>query len=253
MKFRGRIKIWLRVLFSLIRVPFGVRARVLTPDKTADAVISGRSLIRLGDGELRILRGLSIGFEEPHAELIRELTQIKDDFSRMGNECPYLLCVPRKFMNASALSLAKKRSYVSSWAEARLYFKKNFSRSVTYGDAFIFSKDYTAESDRILASLSRRAIVFVHNSEGCFYDFARRHGGDVHFVRCPERSAYEKIDEIESEIYSLTEKNGYTPDGVSLIVSAGPCAKPLVHRACKRGYHAIDAGHLFDYPLEDMK
>ena len=253
MRLRERIGIRIRVLFSLLRVPFGVRAKILTPSETADAVASGKSLIRIGDGELRLMRGLSLGFENPSDGLLSELELVKDTYSRMGEDCPYLLCVPRKFMKASALSLMKKRQYVSSWAEARLYFKRRFSTSVTYGDAFIFSKDYKAECDRILGYLKGRPVIFVHNSKECFKRFKQTHGGEVHYIACPTEFAYERIDEIEAEIYSVAQKNGYSPKDVCLVISAGPCAKPLVMRTSNRGYQAIDTGHLFDSPLEDMK
>ncbi|MBQ8290035.1 MAG: DUF1792 domain-containing protein [Clostridia bacterium] len=253
MRLFTRIGIRIRVLFSLLRVPFGARAKILTPSETADRITEGKSLIRIGDGEMRLMRGLSLGFEVPSDGLVSELKEVREIFSRMGDGCPYLLCVPRKFMNASALSLMKKRHYVSSWAEARFYFKRHFSRSVTYGDAFIFSKDYPTECDRILTYLGQRPVIFVHNSRECFERFKEAHGGAVHYLPCPDTLAYEKIDELESAVYSIAQDNGYGPGDVRLVVSAGPCAKPLVMRTSKRGYQAIDTGHLFDRPLEDMK
>ena len=236
MRLSERIGIRTRVLFSLLRVPFGARAKILTPSETADRITEGKSLIRIGDGEMRLMRGLSLGFEVPSDGLVSELKEVREIFSRMGDGCPYLLCVPRKFMNASALSL-----------------KRHFSRSVTYGDAFIFSKDYPAECDRILTYLGQRPVIFVHNSRECFERFKEAHGGAVHYLPCPDTLAYEKIDELESAVYSIAQDNGYGPGDVRLVISAGPCAKPLVMRTSKRGYQAIDTGHLFDRPLEDMK
>ncbi len=253
MNFFERTAVKLRVLFALAACPTKTKAKILDANQTADAVISGKSLIRLGDGEMRIMRGLSIGYQDYTDELFSEFCAIRDTAECLGDGCPYLLCVPKRFMSASSLSLLKKRKYASSWAEARLYFKRKFPKSFTYGDAFVFSVENRGEYERIFTSLCQRNVIFVHNDEIYASTFARQYGASVHFIPCPKRNAHSSAREIEMAILDMIASSAWKQDEVSVIISAGPCAKALVLRLSLKGYHAIDAGHCFDYPLEDMK
>ena len=76
-----------------------------------------------------------------------------------------MLAVPKRYMQCSGIKLCKKRVLVSSWAESRRYFKKNFDRTLIYGDAFLFELN----NKEIYKNLwnekpEEKTIIFVHNN-----------------------------------------------------------------------------------------
>ena len=156
-------------------------------------------------------------------------------------------------MQVSGFGLMKKRVYVSSWAESRLQFKRNFRRDIKYGDSFLFEKkNREIYSKRWSREESPENVIFVHNSEECAVAFGETYKKQVSFVKCPPRDAFEKTFEIEKEILGIIEKNRWGADDFSLAISAGPAGKVLVYRLSKLGYYAIDAGHCWDDPLEGL-
>lgn len=137
-----KIKIWIRVLYSLSMTFFGVKSNVLDAEDTVQKILEGKSLIRFGDGEFGIYRGKNIHYQQYSNDLKEKFEEIKETFESEDDTCPYLLAVPKKFIQCAGTSLCKKRVLVSSWAEARYYFKKNFDLTKTYAPHFQISQTY---------------------------------------------------------------------------------------------------------------
>lgn len=246
-----RIKIWISVLYSLSMTFFGVKSNVLDAEDTVQKILEGKSLIRFGDGEFGIYRGKNIHYQQYSNDLKEKFEEIKETFESEDDTCPYLLAVPKKFIQCAGISLCKKRVLVSSWAEARFYFKKNFDLTKTYGDAFLFERKNVSVYEKIWnAENDRKKIIFIHNSEVYAEQFQKKYNRKVWFVQCPSRNAFEKIEELRNAINSLIELHNLGKDEVQIVVSAGPAGKVLVYEFSEKGYQSIDAGHCWDEPLE---
>ena len=246
-----RIRIWIRVMFSLLVTFPGVRSKILTPEETADQIIKGRSLIRFGDGEFGIYKGKDIHYQKYSKELGVCFNKIKDDYEQMGNACPYLLAVPKKYMQCSSLELCKKRVLVSCWSEARYSYRKHFNRSLTYGDAFLFERSNVSIYDQIWENkASAKNIVFVHNNPMYAEIFARKYSKNVYFVKCPPKNSFDSIDDIYRSVLEKIRTSNKSKSDVQIVISSGPTGKVLVHRFSMEGFHCIDAGHCWDDPLE---
>ncbi len=245
-----RIKCWIRVILALIRVPFGVNSSILSAEQTVREIKRGKSLIRFGDGEFGIYQGKSIHYQPYSQELKEEFIKIKQSYENSSEDCPYLLAVPKKYMQDTALSLCKKRVVAASWAQARLYFKKNFNLHLSYGDAFLFEKANRNIYGEIWNDDSNRKIIFVHNNADYADYFSKSYKKQVLFVKCESQNAFSKIESLEKEIKRVIIENSLEREQVQLVVSAGPAGKVLVYRFSLEGYHCIDAGHCWDNPLE---
>lgn len=252
MKITQRFFIWLRVINSLIKTFGGVPCNILCAEDTADFIMSGKSLIRFGDGEIGIYRGKSIHYQPYSSELNQAFIKIKETYEKMGDECPYLLALPRKYMKCNGLELCKKRVLVASWAEARLFFKNSFDLSCLYGDAFLFEKKNKEIYNKIWLEVQDREIIFVHNNSIYAREFEATYGLTVTFIECPSKDAFAKIDEIENKIQSVISNIIKARDKtiIQIVISAGPAGKVLAYRLSLNGYQCIDAGHCWDDPLE---
>ena len=253
MNYKKRIKIWLSVLKSLIATFSGVNGQYLDAEMTVSLVSRGKSLIRLGDGEFGIYREKDIHYQRWSPELQKMFEIIKNDYETNSEHCPYLLAVPRRFMTVNGFQLAKRRVYVSSWAESRYDFKKNFKHDIPYGDAFLFDKNNRGIYSEIWDNPAcPENVIFIHNSESYARYFADTYHKNTVFVQCPPRNAFEDIDKLQAQVMAVIEENGWGRGCVMLTISAGPAGKVLVYRFSKQGYWCIDAGHCWDEPLEGI-
>lgn len=247
----NRINIWLKVIYSLFATFTGVKSHILNAEETTERLLNGKSLIRFGDGEFGIYRGKNIHYQSWSKELQEAFCQIKNDFEKERENCPYILAVPKKYMQCSSLCLCRKRVLASSWAESRLFFKNNFNLNIEYAEAFLFEKS----NEPIYSKLwnvtdDLRTIIFVHNNDLYAELFRKKYNRNVIFVKCPSKNAFEKIENIQLHIESVIDNNNFSPIDVQLVISAGPAGKILVYYFANKGYFCIDAGHCWDKPLE---
>lgn len=229
----------------------GVKSNICDAEDTVARIINGKSLIRFGDGEFGIYQGADIHYQQWSEALLNEFITIKNRFEQQGDNCRFLLAVPKKYMQCSGVELGKRRVLVSSWAQSRLFFKKRFDRTLTYGDSFLFEKKNKAVYSRIWQQPGdKRTVVFVHNNAGYARDFARTYDREVIYVECPSFDAFCTVDSLTDNIIAAVRNNGLTNDNVQIVVSAGPAGKVAICRLSALGYHCVDAGHCWDDPLD---
>jgi len=247
----SRIKIWLKVLSAYLQTFRGVKCSIYDSEETVAAILNGKSLIRFGDGEFGIYQGADIHYQPWSDNLKKEFEAIKTDFETGGKHCQYLLAVPKKYMQCSGIELGRKRVLVSSWAESRLYFKKNFNLNMRYGDSFLFEKKNKQIYSQIWNQLGDlREIIFVHNNAKYAKHFSLTYNRSVIYVPCPAYDAFSKVDQIMSDIILEINTRCLTRADVQIVLSAGPAGKVMAYHLSKAGYHCIDAGHCWDDPLE---
>lgn len=246
-----RVEIWIKVILSLLATFNGVENNILDAETTVEKINAGKSLIRFGDGEFGIYKGKNIHYQKWSDKLLCEFEKIKSDFEKEPDKCPYLLALPKKFMSCKGYELAKKRVYVSSWAQSRYQFKREFDTSLAYGDSFLFEKKNKDIYARLFTGdKTARNVIFIHNNESFANAFAKQYGKNVFFVACPSSNAFEQVEAIEECIEKTITDNSLSKDNVLLVISAGPAGKVIVYRYSNKGYHCIDAGHCWDDPLE---
>lgn len=248
-----RIGIWFKVIIAFLFSFCGSKKKIYSPEETVEKIIEGKSLIRFGDGEFGIFHDKDIHYQKWSPQLKEAFARIKEDFENFGEDCPYLLAVPQKFMKVSGFQLLKKRVYVACWAQARYDFQQNYRKDRVYGDAFLFEKN----NREIYSEIWKRDacppnVIFVHNNEKYARFFAETYQKNTVHVACPSKNAFEQLDEMEKEILTVIEKNDWTNKDVTLAVSAGPAGKVLVYKFSKLGYQCVDAGHCWDDPLEGI-
>lgn len=253
MKRYERVEIWGRVLHCFLQSFKGCTDSILSPEETIELLFRGKSLIRFGDGEFGIYRQKNIHYQKWSPELQAAFEAIKDEYEADYQHCSYLLAVPKKFLTVNGFRLMKKRVYVSSWAESRYDFKKNFRHDILYGDSFLFEKSNKEVYSRIWKNeVCPENVIFIHNSEVYAEYFKNTYNKKITFIQCPPRNSFEKLGELEAYVRNTIEENHWTPNDVMLTISAGPAGKVLAFRMSKSGYWCIDAGHCWDDPLEGI-
>ena len=251
MSYINRVKIWFNVIYSLFATWRGVKSNILSAEETVEVLNQGKSLIRFGDGEFGIYRGKDIHYQKWSSNLKKDFISIKKSFEQYPGRCPYILAIPKHYMQCGSLELCKKRVLASSWAESRLFYKRNFNLNLMYGDSFLFEKANASIYAKLWNNIDdKRTIIFVHNNPSYADEFAKRFKRKVLFVKCPAKDAYAAIEKLLNSILQTISLNDLSINTTQVVISAGPAGKVLVYRLSKAGYSCIDAGHCWDEPLE---
>lgn len=218
---------------------------VASVDDTLDALLlTNKSLIRFGDGELRILIGKGIGFQESDEELRLRLMEILSS----KNET-VLLAVPGPLGDEYQFLTPKAREWWrKSVQNEKYYWNKYLSRKRQYYNAlvsrFYVGVDKREDSERIIKKLKllweRKRLLIIEGNltkNGVGNDLFNG-AKEVKRILCPAKNAFRSYNKI------LEQGQKYGGDFDLILISLGPTAKVLAYDLNKSGYRAIDIGHI---------
>lgn len=203
------------------------------------------SFLRYGDGEIAIMQGKSIPFQEYNSELAQKLKNIlktKEKGIKVG--IPYYYMHPvaslNEFTKKFARALPAQRKFLcrncnkdTIYIDTALtqvyqtYQEYNFAKYYERMQNLLKNKDVTVVcGEGVLDRLEYKALDVCHS---------------VEYVYAPSMNAYSQYDTILKMVLGK-DKNRL------VCVVLGPAAKALVYDLAKAGYQAWDMGHYFkDY------
>ena len=200
------------------------------------------SVARFGDGEMDIITGHSIPYQDYDENLANELKNI---ISLESNES-LVVCLSDVFEGLDRYN----QSAVDFWKQHlnnNYVHYKSLCKAPWYGSTFI-SRPYMDLVDKSLSKMyfkniknlwDKRDILIVEgvNSRSGVGNDLFDNANSVERIICPSKNAYSKIDEIESLI------EGHAKNKLVLLI-LGPTAKVLAYRLSNKDYQAIDMGHI---------
>jgi hypothetical protein len=208
--------------------------KILNEQQTLDAALSGVSLSRFGDGELRLATGGTASSQRNTSpQMMRELAAI------LAVETPGLLvCIPD--FNAHGPRRAAWQKYVEP-RYAKLYGKQ------TYGSAFVTRPDNAPwinvpEYWELVRNLWRdKDVTLVVGDRKSITEQVLQGNACARSIRTvwgPRVEAYAEIDRIERDVMQAHRSGG------TVIICLGVTATILAWRLAKRHVHALDLGHI---------
>lgn len=200
------------------------------------------SVARFGDGEMDIITGHSIPYQDYDENLANELKNI---ISSESNES-LVVCLSDVFEGLDRYN----QSAVDFWKQHlnnNYVHYKSLCKAPWYGSTFI-SRPYMDLVDKSLSKMyfkniknlwDKRDILIVEgvNSRSGVGNDLFDNANSVERIICPSKNAYSKIDEIESSIEKHAENK-------LVLLILGPTAKVLAYRLSNKDYQAIDMGHI---------
>lgn len=196
--------------------------KVVDEDTTLDILLSGRSISRIGEGELRLVTGTGIKSQKYDSKLAYEMRQI------MGEKSDAYVCLPRLWPEMPNYGFWLKFN--------RAEYAKHY-RLKEYGSAFITRPDMANHIDRqnywkrISTVWTDHAVTLV--SHGMVLKMPE--ASNVKLIKAPAINAYSDIDKIEEEIGK--------PSG-PIMLCLGATATVLAARLSSKNLWALDLGHL---------
>lgn len=219
------------------------KLKVRSLDETIDMLLNtDKSLVRFGDGEIRLMEGDSLPLQQGSAEIAEALKRVitqKNDGLEIG--------IPDIFQS---LDMYRNKSK-AFWKEHLVFYRKKyesvFDADREYYDAFFSRLHYmyadwdlsTARFERIRQIWAGRDVLVIESKSA--------HTGvdndllglckSVKRIIGPEKNTFSVIDSIKSHVLEY-------PKNILILISAGPAAKPLAADLVLAGYRVIDIGSL---------
>lgn len=202
------------------------------------------SLSRMGDGELTVIYGSTLGFQSQNRELGKRLEWV------MNQDCEtLLLCIPDTFVKLRRYNVVEQNFWEAHHYYNRMKWYKHLKPDKRYGNTFL-SRFYSMEFDKDLSShrielLKRlwdnRDIIFVEGKDtkmgvgNDLFDNAQ----SIRRVLCPSRDAFSNYYTILNYISNLSHH-----DNDLYILALGPTATILAVDMHNMGLQALDMGHM---------
>lgn len=228
-------------ILSFSRKPLNVK----NADETIDKLLAGDfSLSRFGDGEIGMLNGGNIIFQENSRELTLKLRQVLSDNDIQN----HITGLPYGFVNVSILR-ADAKIYVKKYLlkmshiiykcinKNKIYYDTGVTR--IYADMEDRSKA-RGQFERIKEIWVNKKILVVEGEKsrlGIGSDFFSK-STSIRRILAPSFNAFNKYGEILEAI-----KNNWK-EGEIVIIALGPTATILAYDLAKLGIRALDFGHI---------
>ena len=220
-------------------------------DETLDYIIKNKSsLVRFGDGEINMLAGHSIPYQDYDEELVSIMRDIIGQESRED----LVVCLPDAFTD---------RFKFTSWAipfwkdhmDHYMDFYRELCSDSWYGSTFV-SRPYIDFEDKSQAKAQFEKLKSIwENRDLLIVEGATSRSGvgndlfdeakSIKRIICPSHSAFSRVHEIEEEIEKYAA-------GRLILCMLGPTAKVLAYHLSQKGYQVLDIGHI-DSEYEWMK
>lgn len=220
-------------------------------DETLDYIIEhNSSLVRFGDGEVNLMWGLPIPYQNHDLELANQLKHIVG----LESDEKLVVCLPDAFDDRFVFTWWA----TPFWKEhmnVYMDFYKELCKGSWYGSTFISRPyiDYEDKSkakgqfEKLKSIWENRDILIVEgitSRSGVGNDLFDK-VKSVKRIICPSHNAYSVVDNIQEEIMKHAE-------GRLILCMLGPTAKVLSYNLCQMGYQVLDVGHV-DSEYEWMK
>ena len=216
---------------------------VLSIDQSLDYLLEkGASVVRFGDGEMDLVAGRSIVYQDFDPELSARLREIMS----MESDERLMVCLSDVFTGLERYSIDAQNFW-----KVHLYYHlsdyQEICRAPWYGSTFISrpyidledktpSAGYFAKLKQLWQDKDLLIVEGLTSRSGVgndLFDGAK----SIKRIICPSRNAYSKLEAIKQAVREQA-------DNRLILTMLGPTAKVLVYDLVQEGYRALDIGHI---------
>lgn len=229
------------------------RIKIASLEETIEKIKNEHcSISRFGDGEFYIMEGNKIGFQNSSIQLSERLKEvICSDYDMLlvgisnainpKNYREYTEKHEKWFKNCFKYTIGIRLKYLDA---KRLYHNSLISR---FWIPFRDKERAKRVVEQLKSVWEDRDIVVIEGEKtrmGVGSDLLDK-AKSCHRILCPATNAFEKYDDILKAACSY-------PKDVLFMIALGPTATVLAYDLCRKGYQALDIGHV-DLEYEWMR
>lgn len=200
--------------------------QVIGEFETMAAVVAGKSLSRIGDGELKMMFGASYSRQKGSLKIATELFNV---LNHPTEHC--LVGIP---------TLDARGPKYQNWLRHRDRFEKVIQRTGPFYSAFVTRPDSAPWIEQpdylalVLKVWAHKRVMLVSEPTNKLRWLMERTAGELIYRECPSEEMYPLIGQYEREILKVK------PD--IAVLSCGITATCLANRLAAQGIHALDFG-----------
>lgn len=227
------------------------RPKIFTPKETAKALVeSNLSFARFGDGEISLIEGCSIPFQEYNKTLAKRLKEVLTTY-----EEGFAVGINYWYFNYNDLNSLDNQSRKFAIYAMPKYRKKllkyiNWEQQYLAADIADFggNKDYDSYFDIFRKIWDKKKVLIICCKNACenlkfnLCDNA----SDIQYLFVPNRNSYSVYDDVIKEVRAKYDKD------TLICLAAGPAAKVWAYDLSNANpgggggvYRTLDLGHLF--------
>lgn len=244
MKLKNKLKYILNSPVSFFMSKKYSEPLVMNDKRTLEYILDKNcSVCRYGDGELNLMRGVGIKFQEFDDELCRRLKQI----ASAENKSNALICIPDIFKSLSGFTEQSRAWWKKYLLCTRGYWYKYF-RNAFYGDTNVtrfYVENIDKDRDGYVANLKRlwqdKRVLIVEGKKsrlGMGNDLFLT-AREIKRLLCPSANAFGRYTEILACVNKLIDTNNFD----LVICALGPTATVLCFDIADK-IQALDLGHI---------
>jgi len=221
-----------------LRRDFPVSRQFLSREGVARALAAGKSLVRIGDGEIGLLNGKGIGFQAFDERIQESLSRAINDYRP---DSPYLIALPQRYLLRSNRQL-RALGMLRLWLPLKAMVAARFPREPEYADAHLFY--YREGFDQtVRPAVSGRPGIFLVNgpTAAALAATSLPWLAGLKVVVTREEHAFADIDRLRHDLAEAVSELAPVGDPV-VFCSCGPAGKVLVLECAAKGIQAIDLG-----------
>jgi len=232
-------KYLLLYIFRYFQNNYHNNCQFYTDEELKSLIASGKSILRLGDGEISLVHFLPTPDNSPQiwSESIRNdfLKIIKD----YNNNSKYLLGLPPAVNYTNTYLKEINRFEVAR--QMKITYELIFNKKAKYFDSFAFYKDGGFEKFIAPYLKEKKVIIATNQKNKAIIENSKLAQEDYKYVTCEEKNTYEDRSRIQKEIVDLISQSGLPKEKFVVLMSAG-LSKTIIHEMTEMGYQLLDIG-----------
>ncbi len=222
---------------GFLRTDFRLFPNYFTETELLAALQSGKSLIRLGDGEVYIMNFGSVHYQKYTPRLRVYFLEMVREYRE---DSPYLLGIPQEYMSKSNTEL-RAVNLLHCWLPFKVTYQRLFTTKAKYFDAHVFYRGNSFQK-MLEGILVDKKVLLIASRDNWL--LMKEAGMDqklnVEWIECPSSNAFDEFDSLLQQILERIAED--TIDEYRVLASAGPASKALVYELSKKGIIAYDLG-----------
>ena len=227
---------FLMYLYRYLQNHYHNNAIFYTDEEFIGAIKAGKSVIRIGDGEMGLLHFFPVRYQV-YSNAIRN-----DFLTIIKNYCensPYIIAIPPP-VNYTNTQLKKiNRFYL--YRQFKITYELIFNKKITYFDQLAFYKD--GQFEKLIAPyIKTKRVIIVTNQENTKKIKDSRLASETYqYIICGNENTYETRAVVQQDIVNLINKTGLPKSDFVILLSAGLC-KTIIYDMAGGGYQVLDIG-----------
>lgn len=216
-------------------------------EEFAELVKSGKSVIRIGDGEVYYLNYGGLPAQVFDEKLRSEMHDALKNYSATS---PYVIGFNKVPLQTTNKKM-RKHNLLHSWLPVKVYYDLHLkNKLVKYFDASVFYYNDTIPV-HFESFLLNKHIILVSNASNIakFKSNTTIPFPQVSFVETPAIHSYEAIDTIQESVLELVSDKKQTV----VLAACGPTSKALAYRFAQIGLLTIDIGTGMEIAYTDTR